>query len=163
MATEPTDLTRDAYYSPWRIRKLLPDLLLLETGLYPVDDPDPADAGRRGSRPHWWGAENALNIAADLKNALRSLDPFTRMIVWRAYVEPDPTVTSVAARHYVQTDTHIATILRCKPETVKRHRLDGVEQMASFLGWQPVQHEDRRRRSETVWRNPKLNEGRQPA
>src|SRR5688500_12824695 len=140
-----TGSTRDAYYSPWRIRKLLPDLLLLETGLYPVEDTDQHDVRTRGSRPHWWGAENALNIAADLKNALNSLQPFTRLIIIRAYVQPDPNVTSAASRHYAQTDSHIATILRCDRQVVKRHRLDGVDRMAEFLGWQPAERSEPRR------------------
>lgn len=114
----------DHYYSPWRVRQLLRELPHLLISQHRRDEPDAEPRGRRKpASPSFGWLEDAVIKHADITSALELLPSFTRAIVFKAHVAGE-------------TDKHIATIMRCDRETVKRHRLDGVELMASRLGWE---------------------------
>jgi DNA-directed RNA polymerase specialized sigma24 family protein len=114
-------LPSDPYYSPWRIRTLLRDLPTL-LSQHHREEPEPRGGGKRPARTSWGWLEDAVIKHADVTKALEGLPPFTRLIVYKAYV-------------IGESDRHLALVLRCDRETVKRHRLDGLEMMANLLGW----------------------------
>lgn len=117
-----TDMS-ETFYTPWRVRQLLRDLPHLLIAQHRREEPESDTRGRRRpSKPSWGWLEDAIIKHADITLALGQLPSFTRTIVYKAHVEGLP-------------DQHLATIMRCDRETVKRHRLDGIELMAMRLGW----------------------------
>jgi DNA-directed RNA polymerase specialized sigma24 family protein len=131
------------FYAPWRVRAILRSLR------YAIDRPRATEPNvrRRGQRiePNAWLEERIIE-RGDVLRSLTQLPWFSRQIVYRAFVLD-------------QSDSHLATVLRCDRETVRRHKEDGVDLMARRLGWEGESPRPQKR-SPTVWRHPELEQRR---
>jgi hypothetical protein len=150
---ERSESPRETLYTPGVVRRLLHELPhLLDPGLGPQILFELVKSSGNGKKPAPWARfENAVCVHADITQALKALPFFTRQAVYRHYV-------------LGQSRQELATVLRADRETITRHCVDGTEYMAHLLGYRrlttgSIVDQEPRPKSETVWRNPKLDAG----
>jgi DNA-directed RNA polymerase specialized sigma24 family protein len=139
----PSSAPRDRYYTPGRVWRLLQDFRSLLDPHRPYEDSDLL-LPRNRNRPKHARFEDAVCKHADIASAIEQLPWFERLCVYRHVVVGDDL-------------KHVATILGCDEQTVKRTVNRAVREMALSLGW-----EDPKRggqgSSPLVWRHPSLDQ-----